>query len=1358
MRSRTCLVGFSLLALATGCLSDGGAPEIYLSPLEPTTEDNLEFNASNPEELSIRWYQGDVYRADIEGLVVSFEETSKGEAWHVVAGTDSGGGWNLAEAAVTILNSAPEVTGIELSSAIVLSSEDLVAIPVATDPDEADLEKLSFTFQWQKEGSEAVIVEHRLSSSETAAGDVWTVTVTPYDQEDYGAPFSLNFNVENEPPEMVAVSLTPDPAYEASTLVAEGSAHDPNTDAITLSYAWSINGLELISGEASTLDGEFFDKGDVVQVSVTPYDGFVDGEAMSADAVTISNSLPAIVSVEISPDPVNAASDLFCVPSGWVDDDGDEEDYLYSWEVNGVVRGTDETLEHGSFSKNQSIQCTCTPFDGLDQGTPLSSLISVVENSPPTLLDVTLDPAAPSVSDTVTAVLGTPFDADGDAISYTYAWTVNGTSAGTDDPTLSLAGFSRGQVVQVVVTPGDGQDDGTPVSSSQITLVNSPPSLTEVVLTPNVVASDGVITATVNGATDPDAGDSVNIQYNWYKNGVLYTGASGDTLDATHFNSADGVSVEATPTDGYDSGDPVGSNVVTVNSPPTVSGVRIDPNPANVSDTITCFHDTPADVDLGDTVSLTYDWTVNSIPYGNQGATLTQAASRGSVVSCTVTPSDSLESGAAVSSGDLTLSNSPPTVDTVNLYGASGSGLQTNDVLTVNAVPSDADSDSPLILQYHWYVANAHQAAETTSSLDGATAFEKGEEVYVQVSAFDGIDYGSPYTTLPLTVVNTPPGAATVSMSTATPKEGQDDIVCQVDTPAPDDDSSDTLTYSFAWTVDGGPHSATPGQTTHAGDTILSSDLVRSQVWECTVTPSDGTDTGPTSQATATVIPPFTGWPVPDWYVANADVIFEAEGDYEYLEWISGAGDVDNDGLADVLVSMVTNEYYGASKVYLLRSSSGNLAANATALNLGDRDHDNQLDATEDKADMAFLAEVTNDQGNHWDPDLAISSIAPLGDLDGDGFDEILMGSPYADGPAGQNSGKAYLFWGSDLATGTGDFDLSNADHIYYGATAEQRVGSAVASAGDVNGDTYGDFLISAENAATSETGEVYLFLGDGTQTRETDYALGAADYTFRGAPDFISNGYSYYPRYAGREVEGAGDLDGDGLADILIAEEVSYYGLVWVFYGDTIASLVPGLHSTSDGDHLLVGEEYSDEGCSLTRVGDVDNDGYDDLLIGAPGWVSSHGQTSHDWGVAYLVLSGTLATLNSATDPNLDLADADYRFEGFVSSQRAGGDLAGAGDVDADGYADFLIGAGAQSNSWVMDGAYLFLGQNLGASGTYLISDADYKFTGEYQGSHVGRAVAGPGDINGDGLDDLLTTNVSHNQSESRAYILLSP
>jgi hypothetical protein len=1284
-----------------------------------------------------------------------------------VAPEGGGGGWNLADAEVTILNSAPEVTGIELSSASVLSSDDLVATPVATDPDEADLENLSFAFEWQKEGSDAVIVEDMLSSAETAAGDVWTVTVTPFDETDFGEPFSLDFNVENEPPEMVAVSLTPDLAYEASTLVAEASAYDPNSDAITLSYAWSINGLELTSGEASTLDGEFFDKGDVVQVSVTPHDGYVNGEAMSADAVTISNSLPSIATVEISPDPVNVASDLSCIPSGWVDDDGDAEGYLYSWEVDGVVRGTDATLEHGSFSKNQSIQCTCTPFDGLDQGTPLSSLITAVQNSPPTLAGVTLDPAAPSVSDTVTAVLGTPFDADGDAISYTYAWTINGTAEGTDDPSLSLAGFSRGNTVQVVVTPSDGQNDGTPVSSSQVTVANSPPSLTEVVLTPNTVTSDGVITATANGAADPDAGDSVSIQYNWYKNEVPYTGASGNTLDATHFNSADGVSVEATPTDGYDSGDPVWSNVVTVNSLPTVSGVRIDPDPANVSDTITCFHDTPADVDLGDTVSLTYDWTVNSITYGNQGATLTQAASRGSVVSCTVTPSDSLESGTAVSSGDVTLSNSPPTVDTVNLYGASGSGLQTNDVLTVNAVPSDADSDSPLILQYHWYVDNLHQAAVLTSSLDGATWFEKGQDVHVQVSAFDGTDYGSAYTTLPLTVVNTPPGAATISMSTATPKEGQDDIICQVDTPAADDDAADLLTYSFAWTVDGGTPTATPGQTIHAGDTIVYTDLVRGQVWECTVTPSDGTDTGPTSQATATVIPPFTPWPASDWYVANADVIFEAEGDYEYLEWISGAGDVDNDGLPDVMVSMVRGDYYGASKVYLLRSSSGNLAANTTALNLGDRDHDNQFDATEDKSDMAFLAEVTNDSSNHYDPDLAISSMAPLGDLDGDGFDEILLGSPYADGPAGQNSGKAYLIWGSDpnggtdLATGTGDFDLSNADHTYYGATAEQRVGSAVASAGDVNGDTYGDFLIGAENAATNGSGEVYLFLGDGTQTRETTYAVGA-DYTFRGAPDFIANGNYYYPRNAGKEVEGVGDLDGDGLGDILIAEEVSYYGFVWVFYGDTIASLGPGLHSTSDGDHLLVGEQYSDEGCSLTQVGDVDNDGYDDLLIGAPGWVSSLSQYNHDWGVTYLVLSGTLATLddpNLSPDPNLDLVNADYRFEGFDKSQRAGGDVAGAGDVDADGYADFLIGAGTQGSSWVMDGAYLFLGQNLDPNGgTYLISSADYKFTGEYYGSHAGRAVAGPGDINGDGLDDLLVTNSSHNQSQSRAYILFAP
>ncbi|MEC8423698.1 MAG: hypothetical protein VX000_07965, partial [Myxococcota bacterium] len=189
------------------------------------------------------------------------------------------------------------------------------------------------------------------------------------------------------------------------------------------------------------------------------------------------------------------------------------------------------------------------------------------------------------------------------------------------------------------------------------------------------------------------------------------------------------------------------------------------------------------------------------------------------------------------------------------------STARTDDTITVNAVVSDPEGDA-VTTTYDWLVGGVTVVSGSTdNSLDGATWFEKGDDVVAEVVATDGVNT-TRVASGARTVSNTPPGAPTLSISPAAPTAG-DALRCEVDTAAADVDG-DTITYAMSWVVDGtaytaGGTSATggtfagPGTTTWTGDTVDGSDVELGQLWVCTATPNDGDDDGATADASITV-------------------------------------------------------------------------------------------------------------------------------------------------------------------------------------------------------------------------------------------------------------------------------------------------------------------------------------------------------------------------------------------------------------------------------------------------------------------------------------------------------------------------
>ena len=387
--------------------------------------------------------------------------------------------------------------------------------------------------------------------------------------------------------------------------------------------------------------------------------------------------------------------------------------------------------------------------------------------------------------------------------------------------------------------------------------------------------------------------------------------------------------------------------------------------------------------------------------------------------------------------------------------------------------------------------------------------------------------------------------------------------------------------------------------------------------------------------------------------------------------------------------------------------------------------------------------------------DRAGREIAAAGDVDGDGRGDLLIGA-YEEGTGGKRAGAAYLVLsGGALASGSSTLSLAEADLKLVGEAREAYAGVSVSGAGDVDGDGRDDLLVGAygDDTGGAGAGAAYLLLSGALGSGSTTLDLSEADLKLTG---------SAVGDLAGFAVAGTGDVDGDGLGDVVVGASNehsvgAYGGAVYLLLSGGELSAGSSALDLVNSDHKLLAEAGGDRvGSSLSGLGDVDGDGRDELLVGAPHESSGGGYA----GAAYLLLSG--GALASPL-PLFPLSASDLKLIGESGNDYAGASVAGAGDVDGDGRDDLLVGATSEDAGGSSAGAtYLLLSDGALSSGSSVLalSEGDLKLIGEAANDSSGGSTSGAGDMSGDGRDDLLIGAYGEDTggaSAGAAYLLLS-
>jgi len=415
---------------------------------------------------------------------------------------------------------------------------------------------------------------------------------------------------------------------------------------------------------------------------------------------------------------------------------------------------------------------------------------------------------------------------------------------------------------------------------------------------------------------------------------------------------------------------------------------------------------------------------------------------------------------------------------------------------------------------------------------------------------------------------------------------------------------------------------------------------------------------------------------------------------------LSSAGDVNGDGKDDFVVGTVENypSTQGSAIVYYGATDPGNGLSNSGTL----------------------IGSGVNDK--------FAAAVSGAGDVNGDGYSDIIIGAP----GYGRNSiveeGRAYLYYGSEYGIdtlGVDEFSFQDTeqgiDHSGY------HFGATVADGGDINGDGYGDILVSTDRNDVGTGNDLYIYYG--------------SSYGISITPAFSEKSASPQPdSNFGKALATAGDLNGDGFGDIVIgaplydADGLTDQGALFVHFGSSsgLSSTISPLAFKSNSNGAFLGS-------SVSGGGDLNGDGYSDFVAGASGY------NLHDG--AIFLYHGTASGVAYSSRIHLSYVGVE-----------SGASVAATGDVNGDGYADLVAGAPLLGVNQVSHCGVVFV---FHGGAALLDNTPDFFLESNQDYGHFGESVSSAGDFNGDGFDDIIVSSPWYDRGQTKsgmAFLFYGP